>query len=380
MSQSIATLELTHLANVVHCCGAWTLAGIASLKLTDLALPPATDLIFDGSQISNMDTAGASTLCYVQHELAMKGKTIVFKNFQPEHDALLKMVQTHPIARTEIAIKPLTWLDKIKHPRYILVDIGQYTVIYLNQLIVFLAFVGETAFIFGRSILFPKRIRWRTLFANIQTGGLQALPIVGLMAFLMGIVIAYQAGVQLSRYGANILIVDLVGISLLREIAPLLTAIIVAGRSGSAYTAQIGTMRITDEIDALRTLGISPMELLVIPKLLSLLIALPLLSVFADLFGILGGMTIATLVLDVSVYDFFERLPQAVSLRHYVIGLGKSPMFAAIIAIVGCYQGFQVQGGADSLGKQVTTSVVQAIFLVLVADAVFSVLFSWVGI
>lgn len=376
----IASLELTQVANVIHCCGAWTLAGVARFKLENLALPPATDLIFDGSQINQMDTAGACTLCHVRRELADKGRTIVFKNFQPEHDALLNMVQSHPFDSAQIAIKSLNWLDKLKHPRHILTDIGKQTLANLTQLIVFLAFIGEISVILAKSLIYPKRIRWRTLFANIETAGLHALPIVGLMAFLMGIVIAYQAGVQLSRYGANILIVDLVGISLLREIAPLLTAIIVAGRSGSAYTAQIGTMHITDEIDALRTLGISPMELLVIPKLLALLIALPLLSVFADLLGLIGGMTIATLVLDVSVYDFFERLPQAVPLTHYAIGIGKSPMFAAIIATVGCYQGFQVHGGADSLGKQVTTSVVQAIFLVLVADAILSVLFSWLGI
>lgn len=375
-----ATFEFTQLANVVHCCGTWTLAGVATVDSTSLLLTPANDLILDGSRIEKMDTAGACVLCYVYQELEKAGKTITFKDFSPEHQALLAMVQAYPTQEIQTTQSTFTFIDKLKNPRYLLTDIGRQVVAYFNQLLIFLAFVGETSVILGRSLLFPKRIRWRTLLANIQTSGLEALPIVGLMAFLMGIVIAYQAGVQLSRYGANILIVDLVGISLLREIAPLLTAIIVAGRSGSAYTAQIGTMHVTDEIDALRTLGISPIELLVIPKLLGLLLALPLLSMFADFLGLLGGMTIATLVLDVSVYDFVERLPQAVSVRHYLIGLGKSPMFAAIIAIVGCYQGFKVSGGADSVGKQVTVSVVQSIFLVLIADAVFSILFSWIGI
>ena len=207
-----------------------------------------------------------------------------------------------------------------------------------------------------------------------------ALPIVGLLAFLTGVVLAYQSGTQLSMYGANIFIVDLVGITLLRELAPLLTAIIVAGRSGSAYTAQIGTMRVTEEIDALRTLGIAPMELLVLPKLLALIILMPLLSAFADIMGVLGGMLVAKLAFGVSVADFLERFPEAVSLTNYLIGIGKAPVFAAVIALVGCYQGFQVQGGADSVGKQVTVSVVQAIFLVIVVDALFSVLFNALGI
>ncbi|OAD19402.1 ABC transporter, permease protein [Candidatus Thiomargarita nelsonii] len=201
-----------------------------------------------------------------------------------------------------------------------------------------------------------------------------------MLAFLTGVVLAYQGGSQLSQYGANIFIVDLVGITLLRELAPLLTAIIVAGRSGAAYTAQIGTMRVTDEIDALRTLGIAPMELLVLPKLLALIILMPLLSAFADIVGILGGMLIANFSFGVSVTDFLDRLPEAVSLTNYLVGIGKAPVFAAIIALVGCYQGFQVSGGADSVGKQVTVSVVHAIFLVIVVDALFSILFNWLGI
>jgi phospholipid/cholesterol/gamma-HCH transport system permease protein len=167
---------------------------------------------------------------------------------------------------------------------------------------------------------------------------------------------------------------------MLRELAPMMTAIIVAGRTGSAYTAQIGTMKVTEEIDAMRTIGIDPMQLLVLPKLLGLAIALPLLTVFADVVGILGGMVMSAAVLDVSMRDFAERIPQAVSLTSFLIGVGKAPAFAAIVATVGCFQGLRVSGGADSVGRQTTVSVVQAIFLVIVADAAFSVLFSWLGI
>ena len=189
-----------------------------------------------------------------------------------------------------------------------------------------------------------------------------------------------KAPKQLRTFGANIFIVDLVGISLLREIAPLVTAILVAGRSGSAYAAQIGTMTVTEELDALRSLGISPMSLLVIPRAIALVIALPLLTVFADAVGVFGGMLIALSQLGITFTEFLDRFEYAIVLRHYLIGIGKTPVFAAIIALVGCYQGFQVSGGVDSVGRHTTISVVQAIFLVIVTDAFFSILFSWWGV
>jgi phospholipid/cholesterol/gamma-HCH transport system permease protein len=202
------------------------------------------------------------------------------------------------------------------------------------------------------------------------------LPIVGLLSFLLGVVVAYQGADQLREFGANIFVVDLVGLSMLREFAPLITAIIVAGRSGSAYAAQIGTMSVTEEIDAMRTLGIAPLDLLVLPKVLALVIALPLLTVFADVLGVLGGMFMARAQLGVSFDEFLDRLVKAVSMTSYLIGIGKAPVFAAIIAMVGCFQGFRTKGGADSVGRQTTRAVVQSIFLVIVADALFSVAFS----
>ena len=196
-----------------------------------------------------------------------------------------------------------------------------------------------------------------------------------------GAVPAFLRGAeQLRRVGANIYIADLVGLAMVRELSPLITAIIVAGRSGSAYTAQIGTMKVTEEIDALRTVGVAPMDQLVLPKLLALVVALPLLTVYTDVMGILGGMVMARAQLDVSYLTFLDRLEEAVSLRSYVIGVGKAPVFAAIIALGGCYEGFQVTGSAESVGRQTTVSVVQSIFLVILTDALFSIAFSWLGL
>jgi phospholipid/cholesterol/gamma-HCH transport system permease protein len=193
-------------------------------------------------------------------------------------------------------------------------------------------------------------------------------------------VVAYQGADQLRQYGANIFVADLVGLSMLREFAPLMTAIIVAGRSGSAYAAQIGTMAVTEEIDAMRTLGIAPLDMLVLPKLLALMIALPLLTVFADVLGVLGGMLMARAQLGVNFGEFLDRFVLAVSPTAYLVGICKAPVFAAVIAVVGCYQGFRTSGGADSVGRQTTRSVVQGIFLVIVADALFSVAFSALGL
>ena len=231
-----------------------------------------------------------------------------------------------------------------------------------------------------RVIVRPKAYHPRILIfiahSNLRSAGFDALAIVGLLSFLLGVVVAYQGADQLRQYGANIFVADLVGLSMLREFAPLITAIIVAGRSGSAYAAQIGTMSVTEEIDAMRTIGIEPQELLVLPKILALVIALPLLTVFADGLGICGGMIMAKVQLGVGFAEFLDRLVKAVSITSYLVGLGKAPVFAVIIVLVGCFQGFRTHGGADSVGRQTTRSVVQSIFLVIVADALFSVAFS----
>ncbi len=255
-------------------------------------------------------------------------------------------------------------------------NIGRSAAAAVEQAGALLSFIGESAFASAKSLAQPSRIRWRAILYNIRSAGFDALPIVGLLSFLLGIVVAYQGADQLRQYGAYIFVADLVGLSMLREFAPLITAIIIAGRSGSAYAAQIGTMAVTEEIDAMRTLGIAPLEMLVLPKLIALIIALPLLTVFADGMGVLGGMIMARTQLGVGYGEFLDRLSKAVSITSYLIGVGKAPVFAAIIAVVGCFQGFRTQGGADSVGRQTTRSVVQSIFLVIVADALFSIAFS----
>jgi phospholipid/cholesterol/gamma-HCH transport system permease protein len=255
-------------------------------------------------------------------------------------------------------------------------NIGRKTYSAGSQLTALLGFLGESFLALVGWISHPGRIRWRPIVFNLRSAGFDALPIVGMLSLLLGIVVAYQGADQLRRYGANIFVADLVGLSMLREFAPLMTAIIIAGRSGSAYAAQIGTMSVTQEIDAMRTIGIAPLDMLVLPKLIALLIALPLLTVFADMLGVFGGMLMARAQLGVGFGEFLDRLSKAVSITSYLVGIGKAPVFAAIIAMVGCFQGFRTRGGADSVGLQTTRAVVQSIFLVIVADALFSIAFS----
>jgi phospholipid/cholesterol/gamma-HCH transport system permease protein len=269
--------------------------------------------------------------------------------------------------------------EHVKSPSFV-TQLGKLVWEKVEHTLGFLAFLGETTVALLKALLWPGRIRWRILFANIESAGLNAMPIVGLLSFLIGVVIAYQGGNQLLYYGANIFIVDLVSLTMLRELAPLLTSIIVAGRTGSAFAAQIGTMQVTEEVDALRTIGVNPYDILVLPKLMSLCVALPLLCLFADVMSIFGGMVVAYFLLDVSFGEFSARLSQVVTLFSFLFGIGKTPVFATVIALVGCYQGFRVRGGADSVGRQTTESVVQAIFLVIIADALFAVFMGTKGL
>ena len=351
--------------------GTWTArtVGVIESQLTSLRVGSNEPVVADGAHIEALDSAGAWVLQKLLQRLRDQGSAVSLQGLRPEHQRLLDLVAQHaaaPADPTTSAGKPPTLLEAI----------GRAVVGSLEQGLALLGFIGESALAFGANLAHPGRIRWRPVLFNIRSAGVDALPIVGLLSFLLGIVVAYQAADQLRRYGANIFVADLVGLSMLREFAPLITAIIIAGRSGSAYAAQIGTMSVTEEIDAMRTIGITPMDLLVLPKIVALVIALPLLTVFADVLGVLGGMLMAWAQLDVGFADFLDRFSKAVSITTFAIGIGKAPVFAAIIAVVGCFQGMRTQGGADSVGRQTTRSVVQGIFLVIVADALFSIAFS----
>lgn len=357
---------------LLMCGGAWTVRTMAAIehRLVALPLPAGGDLALDGSGLTALDMSGAWLLHRLLARRQAAGGTTRLVGLRSEHAALLQLLASRqPPLESPLPPTP-PWL----------VRVGQLARGGVAGLSGTLAFVGESALALLAALRHPRRLRWRPILRNVQIAGVDALPITGLLSFLMGIVIAYQGADQLQRFGANIFVVDLVALAMLRELSPLLTAIIIAGRSGSAYTAQIGTMKVTEEIDALRTIGVGAQELLVLPKLIALVIVMPLLTVYTDVMGVAGGMVMAQLKLGVSPTAFIDRLDDAIQLSSYGTGLAKAPVFALIVALVGCYRGFQVSGSADSVGAQTTISVVQSIFLVIVTDALFSIVFLWLDL
>ena len=357
------------IGTVVHCRGAWILPNLDELERASekLRWPDAPDVICDAGEVTAMDTGGALVLQQGLNSLRRAGRNVSLQGLKPEFAELVRLVETRSSLNHEAALRRDDWRERLAQ------NIQRRKEAALHGL----AFIGETAVAFGRVLMRPQSIRWKALMRVVELDGVHALPITGLLTFLVGVVIAYQGAEQLRKFGTNIFIVDLVGISLVREIAPLIVAILIAGRSGSAYAAEIGTMKVTEELDAVRTLGISPINLLVLPRALALIIALPLLTVYADVMGVFGGMLIASGQLNVSFTEFLDRFEEAVAVRHFLIGLAKAPFFAMIIALVGCYQGFQIRGGVDDVGRHTTISVVQSIFLVIVFDAICSVLTNW---
>lgn len=352
--------------------GRWTALyiGSAQIQLKSVIVNARDTVAADATGIEALDTVGAWLLNKHLLRLRSAGAVVTLHGLRQTFATLLNVVdqgagnlaQQTP---SQITKSPTTFER-----------VGKSTVATLEEVVALLSFVGESMIAFAGCLRHPSKFRWRPILFNIKSAGFDALPIVGLLSFLLGIVVAYQGADQLRQYGANIFVADLVGLSMLREFAPLIAAIIIAGRSGSAYAAQIGTMAVTEEIDAMRTMGIAPLEVLVLPKVIALVIALPLLTVFADVLGVFGGMIMASSQLGVSFSEFLDRMVKAVSITSYWVGIGKAPVFAAIIAVVGCFQGFRTRGGADSVGIHTTRSVVQAIFLVIVADALLSVVFS----
>ncbi len=334
---------------------------------TDLPALPAEGVVIDGHKLVSLDTVGARAVLDLRFRLQRAGiGRVDLEGFSDRHRHLLSLVQDEAV----------DVIPAIQRPG-LLEYVGRSTLAILSDMLAYLAFIGSLTLQALQWLLDPRRVRLRAVLTEMQTAGVHALFIVGLLSFLMGVVIAYQGGDPLDEYGANIYIVDLVGLTILREIAPLVTAIIMAGRTGSAYTAEIGAMRITEEVDALRSLAIQPVEILALPKLVAMLLVMPLLIVFADLAGLAGGVVVSDLLFGVTLESYLERLPQTFLMpSSFWVGLIKAPVYALIITSIGCHQGFQVRGGATSVGYATTRSVVQSIFLVIVVDALFSILFN----
>ena len=329
---------------------------------------------WDVSHVGRADSAGLMLFIQCCDLLKSNHCAIEVIGAKREHEKMYRLLRKY--APGDSGGKPAFSARFLKP----LSNIGKNSVVFMLNMTAFLAFVGENFVTLLYSLLHPRSIRFGAIVKNIEEAGVRAMPIVALTSFLIGVVIAYQGAVQLEKFGANIFIVDMIGLSIARELAPLITAIVVAGRTGSSYTAQLGVMKITEEIDAMRTMGFDPHRFLVLPRIIALMIALPLMIFFADIVGILAGMLISHLYLHLSYAEFLHRLQTVLGVKHVWIGICKGPFFAWLIAAVGCFHGFQVSKSTESIGRYTTISVVNAIFLVIACDALFSVILTELGI
>lgn len=355
--------------------GRWTVDSVKWLDspLRQLSSTGIATARFDLAGLQELDTAGAWLIERTRRALASAGVSVTIGGARPDHARLLRRISEAGALPPVAPARRRPIIDFVA-------AVGEGAVDALRQTRDLVGFFGLVIVTGLRVILHPGRIRTMSTVSHIERVGMTALPIVGLISFLVGIVLAYQGVDQLRQFGAEVYTVDLVGIAVLREMGILLTAIVVAGRSGSAFTAQIGTMMVNEEVDALRTLGLDPIEVLVLPRILALVVALPLLTFFADAMALLGGSLMLVLLIDATLPQIAQQLRDMVPLSHFWVGLSKAPVFAFLIAMVGCFEGLRVTGSAESVGRLTTQSVVESIFLVIVFDAVFSVLFSYMGV
>ncbi|CFR17337.1 ABC transporter permease [Yersinia kristensenii] len=356
--------------------GDWVLAHYRDLEpvVAQFRANPPPSVVFDLNQLGALDTAGATLLALLLGESRINNLRDLAPKLPEERRILLETVSR--------VLPDLTAASSEKLPSFwleLLANTGRSVDNLWQDIKSLLGFVGLTLEALFSTIFRPSRWRMTSLIANIQQIGLNAVPIIMLLTFLVGAVIAFLGATVLTTFGAGIFTVDLVVFSFLREFAVLLTAILMAGRTASAFTAEIGLMKANEEIDAIQTLGLNPVELLVLPRVLALLVSLPMLTFIGMVCGIFGGMVVCALTLDISPTMFLSIMQNSNGLQHFLVGISKAPIFAFLIAIIGCLEGFKVTGSAESVGVHTTTSVVHSIFVVILLDAVAALFFMEMG-
>lgn len=354
--------------------GTWRVAHIREVdaELRAFKPPRGARVVIDLSAITSFDTTGAWLVHRTYKAVRAAGSTAELTGLSEDQRRLIATVALNdrpmPMERPRLIL-----------PLELLMRIGKATAGFFEAAVSIAGFFGLSLVVAARAIADPRRLRFVPFVYHVEQTGLNAVPIIILINFLVGAVIAYQGSVQLKIFGAEVFTVDLVAISVLREIGILLTAIMVAGRSGSAFAAEIGAMKVHQEIDAMRTLALDPMEMLVLPRMLALVVAVPLLAVIADIAGLVGGAVVSWSTLGITPPMFMERLAEVTSVKNFWVGIFKAPFFGFLIALIGCYEGFRVEGSAESVGQHTTMAVVESIFVVVVADALFSIFFVEIG-
>ena len=377
MSSTGIRRERVGTQTVFRLSGNWTTRALAVLEsgageVITSAASTTGPLTVDVAGIDALDSNGAWLLSHIVHTFQQQGTSVEWRGLKEHHRPLFEHIQrSQPVPQS---LRKATGLLRFVE------RCGESVHLWMRHSLTFVSFLGLTLITLLKAALQPRRVRFTSLVHHLERTGIDSLPIVAMLSFLIGVVLAYMGGEQLKRLGAETFTVNLVAVAVLREMGILITAIIIAGRSGSAFTAQIGTMKVNQEIDAMNTIGLDPVEVLALPRVLALMISMPILTFFADLMGLFGGAVIAVTVLDMNIPQFVRQLSEAVELNHFIVGIAKAPLFGFIIAVVGCYEGLRVSASAESVGRQTTRSVVESIALVIAIDTVFVVFFSIIGV
>lgn len=335
-----------------------------------LAKAKSTSVVLDASQVNYCDGSGIALLIHLRQKQEKQRGNLHIEGLRPEFQELLDDWSPGNIEPETQKAKPSVRLAE---------EIGQSAVEVWRDIHILVSFVGELGVALCKSALHPRTIRWNETLRAAEEVGVNALPIVAMLSFLVGIIMAFQAAVPLRQFGAEIFVANMIGLSVLREMGPLMTAIILAGRSGSAFAAEIGTMKVREEIDALKTMGLEPVRFLVVPRVIAAVVMTPLLTVFADLLGIMGG-SVVMLSLGFPLVTFFNQLQLAVSYGSLVGGLVKAFAFGILIAAIGCLRGLQTQTGASAVGLSTTHAVVSGIVLIVVTDGIFSIIYYYLWV
>ena len=353
----------------IRLSGAWRAEHAAELaRAVERLGPGAPQTVLDASALDGLDLTGAWFLRSLELRLAAAGSRSSWRGARPEAVAFAADLVAEPVSATASVSESSRGDEALS-------TLGRWTISRGADARDVLEFLGRVYFVIGGALLRPRRLRLSSVIRHVYETGIQAVPIVALIAFLISVIVAYIGAQELRQFGGEVFVVDLVTLSVLRELGVLLTAVIIAGRSGSAFAAEIGVMRLNDEIDALRAMGMNVVEVLVLPRVLGLMIALPLLTVIADAMGLAGGAVLSWLVLDIPFNQFLVRMQEAIAPTTFWAGLLKAPVFAFVIALIGTLRGIQVRGSSRELGRLTTVAVVQSIFMVLLIDAIFAVIY-----
>jgi phospholipid/cholesterol/gamma-HCH transport system permease protein len=329
-------------------------------------------LTVDLAGLDFLDSAGALALIELENQARSRSITYELVSLPDKARGIMGLID--PKALTT---PPLITDRKTGN---ILERVGDETLAILGDFKRVLIFLGELLGALTHALFHPRAVRWEDVIFYMKRAGVDGLPIVGLISLLLGLILAFMSSLQLKQFGANIYVASLLAIAIVKELGPIMTAILVAGRSGSAFAAEIGTMMVNEEVDALTTMGFTPVRFLAVPKVLAAMIVVPLLTIYADLFGILGGVIVGVLGLDLTVYTYLKETQRSLSLLDIITSLIKSGVFAVLIAGIGCQRGFEVRGGAEAVGSATTSAVVAAIFLIIVTDSAFALVFQYLHI